>query len=326
MKSADFAKGSEIFLDMDGVLCDFFEEYAKLAGNPKDGSGRYNYRNIPPAKTDPTLNKMVGTDFFARLPKFPTTDALITMVLKKFPHYNICSSPLRGDYENSEKHKKIWLKNNLRVQPNRVIITPRKEKYAVQPDGTPNILIDDRGSNITAWEAAGGIGIKYQADENDLYTVARGLDRAEKIIKKEMEHDKQVLVSKDRSMPVAVPDKPVNESVDIPLINRFIGYVSAKLDIPGPLPKMQFSNEKEGADQHRTGWYNADQNELWVYTGNRNLIDIMRTIAHELAHHKQRTQNETSANTDLAELESQADMAAGMIMKLWVRLHPEIIQ
>ena len=135
----------EVYLDMDGVLADFFEEYARLAGNPQDGSGRYNYRNIPPAKTDPTLNKMIGTDFFYRLPKFPTTDALVAMVVKVFGSYNICSSPLRGDHENSGVQKRRWLQDNLAVQPREVIITPQKQKYAVQSDGTPNILIDDRG-------------------------------------------------------------------------------------------------------------------------------------------------------------------------------------
>ena len=41
---------TEIYLDMDGVLADFFAEYAKLAG-VTSGS----YRDIPPAKVDPTL-------------------------------------------------------------------------------------------------------------------------------------------------------------------------------------------------------------------------------------------------------------------------------
>ena len=49
---------TEIYLDMDGVLADFFAEYAKLAG-VTTGS----YRDIPPAKVDPTLDKMIGTDF-----------------------------------------------------------------------------------------------------------------------------------------------------------------------------------------------------------------------------------------------------------------------
>ena len=59
---------TKIYLDMDGVLADFFSEYAKLAGVS-------DYRDIPPAKQDPTLNKMVGTDFFSILPKFPTADS-----------------------------------------------------------------------------------------------------------------------------------------------------------------------------------------------------------------------------------------------------------
>ena len=193
----------EVYLDMDGVLADFFTEYAKLAGI-KNG----NYRDIPPAKTDPTLNKMVGTDFFARLPKFPSADDLVSMVVKLYGHYHICSSPLRGDHENSEAQKKVWIQKHLNPQPVDIIITPQKAKWAKQKDGTPNILIDDRGSNISAWEAAGGIGIKYQADEDSLQTIVSGLQRAKKILSGEEEHKPQQLVSKDRSLPVATPDKP----------------------------------------------------------------------------------------------------------------------
>lgn len=184
----------EVYLDMDGVIADFFTEYAKLAGIENG-----NYRDIPPAKTDPTLNKMVGTDFFARLPKCPNADALVDMIVKTFGYYHICSSPLRGDFENSEKQKKIWLKKNLKQQPTDVIITPNKAKYAVQTDGTPNILIDDRGSNISAWEAKGGIGIKYQADEDSLQVVVDGIKRAFKVIKGEQKHEPQKLQSLDRS-------------------------------------------------------------------------------------------------------------------------------
>jgi len=327
MKSSDFLSGSEVYLDMDGVLCDFFEEYAKLAGNPQDGSGKYNYRNIPAAKTDPTLNKMIGTDFFARLPKFSTTDSLVSMVVGVFGHYNICSSPLRGDHENSAHHKNVWLKQNLGIQPNRVVITPNKAKYAVQPDGTPNILIDDRGSNITSWEAAGGVGIKYQADEDGLDVVVKGLKRAIQIIKKEIEHEPQVLQSRDRSLPVATQDKEnLKEDFDPETMKHFISWVVDKLHITSGLPNIVFSEKKESPEQNRTGYYDTVRNKLWVYTGNRNLIDIMRTVAHELAHHKQREDGNTYNQDNLSDIESQADMAAGMLVKLYVRKNTEIIQ
>ena len=105
------------------------------------------------------------------------------MAIQVFGSYNICSSPLRGDYENSEAMKKAWIAENLNPQPNQIIITPQKGKYAKQPDGTPNILVDDRNTVLTEWEQSGGIGIKYQADEDGLDTVARGLRRAFEIAK-----------------------------------------------------------------------------------------------------------------------------------------------
>jgi len=34
--------------------------------------------------------------------------------------------------------------------------------------GKPNILIDDKIDNIKRWEQAGGIGIRFQADQDDV--------------------------------------------------------------------------------------------------------------------------------------------------------------
>jgi len=161
-------RNSTIYLDMDGVLADFFAEYAKLA-NVK------TYRDIPPAKVDPILDSIAGTDFFGRLPKFPTTNALVKLAISYAGSYSICSSPLRGDFENTEYWKRVWIKGNLNPQPQTIEITSNKPQHAVT-NGVPNILIDDKGSNVRAWIAAGGIGIKYQADEDSLDKVKRALD------------------------------------------------------------------------------------------------------------------------------------------------------
>lgn len=111
-----------------------------------------------------------------------------------------------------------------------------------------------------------------------------------------------------------------------PAIQEFIRWVYDRLHIPGKMPTIRFSQEKESSDQHRTGYYDVDDNFMWIYTGNRNLIDILRTVAHELVHHKQRTQGDTTNNIPVVDLESQADSIAGLIMKIYVRYHPEIIQ
>lgn len=319
----------EVFLDMDGVLADFFSEYAVLAGLPAGSS----YRDIPPAKSDPTLNKMVGTDFFYRLPKFKTADTVVSLVVKIFGHYNICSSPLRGDHENSGVQKTRWIQEHLNPQPRHIYIESRKEKHAVQPDGTPNILIDDRKDNIIKWEAAGGVGIKYQADEDGLDVIAAGLRRALEIYKGRREQDRLPLTpSLDRGAPVATaPDQQVNESTFTQheeQLRHFVAWCKKKLNITKPLPKIRFADKKEGPDQHHTGYYSDDENTIWIYTGNRNLIDIMRTLCHELVHRKQHENKppKPGESYPFAPIEQEADAMAGGMIKLYVREFPGSIE
>jgi hypothetical protein len=87
----------EVYLDMDGVLANFMAGYNRVAGT-NYGPGQ----RLPHPSEDPTLKKITGTDFFSTLPKFASADALVRMVVDQYGHYNICSSPLRGDHENSD--------------------------------------------------------------------------------------------------------------------------------------------------------------------------------------------------------------------------------
>jgi len=163
-----------VYIDMDGVLADFFGGVEKLYGvqHWKDLS----QDNKLDLKQE-VINRIQGTDFFATLPKFQSADNLITMV-KKFTGgtFSINTSPLRGDNENSGKYKKLWITQNIE-QPEQTIITGRKESYAKdKASGTPNILIDDRPVNIQRWQGAGGYGILYQANRDPLSKVQQALD------------------------------------------------------------------------------------------------------------------------------------------------------
>jgi len=175
MRASEFGlpEGMKVYLDMDGVIANFFEEYAKLAGVK-------SYRDVPAAKVDPTLDKMIGTDFFNKLPKFPVSDKIVSIAIQAGGGYGIISSPLRNDFKNSERWKREWIKRELNPQPEEIFITPNKAVHAVT-NGVPNVLIDDRGDNISKWEAAGGIGIKFQADEDSLKVILDGLKRARRI-------------------------------------------------------------------------------------------------------------------------------------------------
>jgi|TARA_B110000483_G_scaffold200278_1_gene240498 hypothetical protein len=152
-----------IYLDMDGVIADFFTAWA-------DSCSVTHWKSIK--EKEKALIDMGGTDFFATIPKFPESDSIVNFVrMISEGDWGICSSPLRGDRFNSAYWKRIWLQKNNYMPPDmeKLIFTSNKHKYAIsQIDGKPNVLIDDKISNIKAWEKAGGIGIRFQCDEDDV--------------------------------------------------------------------------------------------------------------------------------------------------------------
>ena len=156
---------SVIYLDMDGVLANFFEKWA-------EHFGKKHWKDIPNKQA--AAAELKGTDFFYTLLPFEKTQELVYHVRKVAEENNLSwginSSPLRGDRDNSAYWKRRWLeKNNIMPEVENIVFTGQKENYAVTDyDGMPNILIDDKPSNIDRWEAKGGIGIRYQANKDSL--------------------------------------------------------------------------------------------------------------------------------------------------------------
>jgi len=153
----EIAQSTEIYVDMDGVLADFFGDWAKLMGVE-------HFTDIPKEHDiEDALQKIRDTDnFWLNLPLTKNAKNLLGLIKDVKGSYKILSSPLAND-PRSEPHKKEWIGNNLNFfPPEDIIITHDKAKYATQSDGTPNILIDDYGVNINAWEAAGGYGFKHK--------------------------------------------------------------------------------------------------------------------------------------------------------------------
>ena len=164
----------EVYVDMDGVLADFFGEWAKL-------DGKDHYKDMDNKEAKLHLVKDHPT-YWIDLPVLPNAGKLLGYIKKNFGHYKICSSPLAGD-PNCEPQKRLWVKKHLTsFPPDQVIITENKAAYAIQADGTPNILIDDFGPNISGWDSAGGIAIKHKD-----YKLNRTLAALEEIKKQRME-------------------------------------------------------------------------------------------------------------------------------------------
>jgi 5'(3')-deoxyribonucleotidase len=151
-----------IYVDMDGVIADFFgglEKKFKVT----------HWKLID--NIEEQIMSLRNTDFFYILDKYETSDDLIHHVRQiSNGNWGICSSPLRNDFANSTFHKRRWLEKNMFMPAvSKCIFTSNKHKYATSIiTGEPNILIDDKLTNIDNWNKAGGIAIRYQANEDDL--------------------------------------------------------------------------------------------------------------------------------------------------------------
>lgn len=148
------SSASEIYVDMDGVLVDFFGPWTKMMGVD-------DWRQIK--DVDAALQKIRDTkDFWINLKPTANAENLLSVIKEIKGEYNILSAPMADD-PRVEPSKKEWVEKNLTAfPPKQVIITSAKSKYATQSDGTPNILIDDFGQNVTKWEASGGVGFKHK--------------------------------------------------------------------------------------------------------------------------------------------------------------------
>lgn len=117
----------------------------------------------------------------------------------------------------------------------------------------------------------------------------------------------------------------LNESIDHkefgPMVDRFVDFASDKLGIKS-LPQIELGGECEKS----FGGYAPGNKALSIITKNRHPLDIFRTLAHELVHHKQ---NEDGKLKDIAKagetgspIEDEANSMAGRLMRMYGQENP----
>ena len=159
----------KVFVDMDGVIANFYAGMSKLTGHPE-----------PRAMQDleSEVRKLAGTDFFYQLPKYEQAEELLGYINKMTGgDWYILSSPLSNDKEASAAYKKAWIRDKLDHKPRGAYFTGQKEQFATQEDGTPNILIDDYPGYLTKWRDKGGIGVQYKGHVGNIQDVKDVLDQ-----------------------------------------------------------------------------------------------------------------------------------------------------
>jgi len=113
------------------------------------------------------------------------------------------------------------------------------------------------------------------------------------------------------------------------IVNDFISYVSENIDInEEPVVDVCFDENEVAQQQKSFGSYNPGTYEIKIVGYNRNLADTLRTLAHELIHHKQNLDNELhekSGETG-SDHENEANSLAGRLMRNYGKKNPKIFE
>ena len=113
-------------------------------------------------------------------------------------------------------------------------------------------------------------------------------------------------------------------------VKHFIEWAKKRIGLADEPLNIVFSYDQDDAQKlHRTGQYDYQNSHMVVYVGNRNMVDILRTVCHELVHVKQGQVGDIQRATKHgpgSPLEVEADAKAGYLMKLYGKLHRDIFE
>lgn len=167
-------------------------------------------------------------------------------------------------------------------------------------------------------------------DYNTIDQLMRGIAKKHKITGKAL-HD--LFVNKYKSTPDSYIKNKLDEEDSSELniaqeVKEFGQWACRVLHIKGN-PKITLSYDTEEAQaNHHTGRHIDGEDKMWVYVNNRNLVDILRTVFHELVHYRQGEIGMIKPNSSYpgSPIEAMADMLAGKYIKIYGEKHHKIFQ
>lgn len=111
------------------------------------------------------------------------------------------------------------------------------------------------------------------------------------------------------------------------VMRDFIKYCVSVLGIQGKVI-INLRNDKDPHLQTLASYaYDPNGDEVYIRAGRRHIVDIMRSVAHELIHKKQHEQgqlNDESGKTGSPQ-ENEANAGAGIIMRDYTKKNPWIL-
>jgi hypothetical protein len=113
------------------------------------------------------------------------------------------------------------------------------------------------------------------------------------------------------------------------IIKDFVKYCYDFLEMEGEPENIEISyNPTEAAEMRSFGKHTPATGTIRIVATNRNLADILRTLAHEIVHRKQMQSGEIyfGAGSDGTEIENEANAKAAIIMRKFGRDNPIIFE
>ena len=110
-------------------------------------------------------------------------------------------------------------------------------------------------------------------------------------------------------------------------IDDFVDFVSGDLELEDNFT-VDITNDSD--DVETLASYDINNNEVTVLGKDRALPDIIRSVAHELVHHKQNERGELTGRQEEGEdgspWEDEANAKAGELVRKYGRENPEIYE
>jgi hypothetical protein len=103
-------------------------------------------------------------------------------------------------------------------------------------------------------------------------------------------------------------------------LDEFVKFVKKQLDLKS-VPTIVIKSNRDDLKTTANYDYTKENKVVKVYGKNRALVDIMRSVAHELVHHKQFEQGRLEVQPpDIGgEIEDEANSKAGQYIKMYAK-------
>lgn len=165
-------------------------------------------------------------------------------------------------------------------------------------------------------------------DYTTIDDLLRQVAKKHRINKKVLKH---IFIKKYGPTPASWIKNKLDEDGDSKLqaeVDKFTKWACKILNIKN-IPEIDLSRDtQEAQDEHHTGRHIQGENKIWVYVNNRNLVDILRTVFHELVHIRQDQLGMIQPGDSYpgSPIEVMADMLSGKYIKIYGKHNHHIFQ